>query len=142
MIESDHDSNATAAKIPSKAVEELELDKSPEGLSDRNSSQLTDSKLSCVIYKTKDIVGPGIFSDISEDGMIDRARNLDQKAKERWNWLKTPYLKKVGDGDNEDDAEIHEILEDATNKFGSLLFLAEEDTKDILNAFYYFDHLC
>jgi hypothetical protein len=140
IIESDHDSNATAAKILSKAVEELELDKSPEGLSDRNSSQLTESKLSCVIYKTKDIVGPGIFSDVSEDEMIERDRNLGQKAKERWDWLETPYLQ--NEGHNGDDTEINEITEDATFKFDSLLSLAEQNTKDILNAFCYFDHLC
>jgi hypothetical protein len=79
---------------------------------------------------------------MSEDEMMERDKNLAQKGKERWNWLETSYLKNAGYGGNGDEDEINEITEDAMYKFGLLLSLAEEDTKDILNVFCYFDHLC
>jgi hypothetical protein len=74
--------------------------------------------------------------------MMERDINLDQKGKKRWNWLETSYLKNAGYGGNGDEDEINEITEDTVCKFGLLLSLAEEDTKDILNVFCYFDHLC
>jgi hypothetical protein len=110
--------------------------------SDIESSQLKDSKLSCAIYKARDPSDSDLFPVMSEDEMMERDKNLDQKGKERWNWLETSYLKNAGYGGNGDEDEINEITEDAMYKFGLLLSLAEEDTKDILNVFCYFDHLC
>jgi hypothetical protein len=110
--------------------------------SDIESSQLKDSKLSCVTYKTRDPLDPDFFPVMSEDEMMERDINLDQKGKKRWNWLETSYLKNAGYGGNGDEDEINEITEDTVCKFGLLLSLAEEDTKDILNVFCYFDHLC
>ncbi len=142
LIKSDNDSEVTT-KMLSKKVEELNTgETTSESIPNRDSSELEDSKLNCVTYTEKDFFCPDSSYVTSENDMIKRARNLGQKANERWNWLKTPYLRNAGYGDNEGDAEINEIMEDTTYKFDSLLILAEEETKDILNAFYYFDHLC
>ncbi len=61
---------------------------------------------------------------------------------DKWNWLDTHYLRNAKYSNDDDGVDINEAMEDAVVHFESLLEYSKLETNDILNVFYYFDHIC
>jgi transposase InsO family protein len=98
--------------------------------------------LQCNALYSEDLVYESKPIRVLDEAMINRVEGVAEKGKEQWEWLETPYRKIARYGDDNDGSDITEVMDSAIYNFDSLLFLAEQETNDILNVFYYFDHLC